>query len=520
MNEKVCIYLRKSRADREAEARGEGETLARHEHILLELAKKNAYHIGAIYKEVVSGETISDRPVMQQLLREVESGMWDGVLVVEVERLARGDTIDQGVVSRAFQYSDTKIITPTKVYDPNNEFDEEYFEFGLFMSRREYKTIKRRLNAGRVSSVKEGKYCGNHPPYGYERIKLEHDKGFSLRPIPEEAEIIKLIFNWYVYGIGGERLGMFKIVKKLNDMNIPTKNGKSWSLSTIAAILSNPVYAGKLRWNSRKVVKRIENGAVVRSRPMAQEYLLSDGLHEPIISSELFEKTQILKKENPPRPISSLNTAKNPLSGLVYCKKCGKTMVRKPHPNNHMKDSLMCPNISCKNISSRLIPVEKAVVAGIADMVQNYKLNDALQNTPELDALTAKEKIISCKQAELEKLNSQKVRQYELLEQGIYTSEIFLERSAATSKQIEECIQSISKIKKGLEHDLKILEQKNTYIPKCENLLSHYWDWDIKTRNDILKDLVKKIEYNKDTKNTYGHSDDINFTLDIYPKLQ
>ena len=139
--ERDCIYLRKSRADREAEARGEEETLARHERILLDLAKRRGCHIGAIYREVVSGETISARPVMQRLLQEVESGMWDGVLVVEVERLARGDSIDQGVVARAFQYSDTKIITPTKTYDPNNEFDEEYFEFGLFMSRREYKTI-------------------------------------------------------------------------------------------------------------------------------------------------------------------------------------------------------------------------------------------------------------------------------------------------------------------------------------------------------------------------------------------
>ena len=111
----VCIYLRKSRADREAEARGEGETLARHERILLDLAKKRGYNVGTIYKEIVSGETISARPVMQQLLREVESGIWDGVLVVEVERLARGDTIDQGVVARSFQYSNTLIITPLKL---------------------------------------------------------------------------------------------------------------------------------------------------------------------------------------------------------------------------------------------------------------------------------------------------------------------------------------------------------------------------------------------------------------------
>ena len=203
--ERDCIYLRKSRADREAEARGEEETLARHERILLDLAKRRSCHIGAIYREVVSGETISARPVMQRLLQEVESGMWDGVLVVEVERLARGDSIDQGVVARAFQYSDTKIITPTKTYDPNNEFDEEYFEFGLFMSRREYKTIKRRLNAGRVSSVQEGKYCGNKPPYGYRRVKLEHTKGYSLEPIPEQAEIVKLIYNWYTYGIGDRK---------------------------------------------------------------------------------------------------------------------------------------------------------------------------------------------------------------------------------------------------------------------------------------------------------------------------
>ena len=131
------MYLRKSRADAEAEARGEGETLARHEKALLELAKRLHLNVTEIYREVVSGETIAARPVMQQLLNEVEQGAWEGVLVMEVERLARGDTIDQGIVAQTFKFSDTKIVTPLKVYDPANEFDEEYFEFGLFMSRRE-----------------------------------------------------------------------------------------------------------------------------------------------------------------------------------------------------------------------------------------------------------------------------------------------------------------------------------------------------------------------------------------------
>ena len=141
--EEYLIYLRKSRSDASLEAMGV-DVLERHEQILLDLAKRMNLSIGGIYREVVSGESISARPEMQKLLSEVESGRWEGVLVMEVERLARGDTVDQGIVQRAFQYSGTKIITPTKTYNPNNEFDEEYFEFGLFMSRREYKTIRRR----------------------------------------------------------------------------------------------------------------------------------------------------------------------------------------------------------------------------------------------------------------------------------------------------------------------------------------------------------------------------------------
>ncbi len=139
------LYLRKSRADLEAEERGEGETLARHKKMLIELARKCGFSIGKIYCEIVSGESIESRPVVQKLLRDVEAGRWKGVLVVEVERLARGDTMDQGRVAKSFKFSNTKIITPIKIYNPNNEFDEEYFEFGLFMSRREYKTINRRL---------------------------------------------------------------------------------------------------------------------------------------------------------------------------------------------------------------------------------------------------------------------------------------------------------------------------------------------------------------------------------------
>ena len=196
MPTQYCIYLRKSRQDLEAEARGEGDTLARHRRTLTELAEARSLPVGAIYEEVVSGDTIAARPQMQRLLQEVEAGQWRGVIVMEIERLARGDSIDQGIVARAFKYSETRIITPFKTFDPNNEYDEEYFEFGLFMSRREYKTIRRRLNAGVQAARREGKYTAGQPPFGYRKIKQRRKRRLArARPAnrSDRAKCISLV---------------------------------------------------------------------------------------------------------------------------------------------------------------------------------------------------------------------------------------------------------------------------------------------------------------------------------------
>ena len=255
-----AIYLRKSRVDLEAEAHGEGDTLARHRKTLLALAAAQQLNVTHIYEEVVSGDTIAARPQMQQLLADVDEGLWEGVLVMEVERLARGDTIDQGIVAQAFKVTDTKIITPLKSYDPNNEFDEEYFEFGLFMARREYKVINRRLQRGRLASVKEGKWVGNTPPYGYRRVKLAQDKGFWLEPDPETAPVVRNIFHWYVEGRSDgtviHPMGLQAICTKLNQSGIPSPSRQTWTASTVRDLLRKP---GLLRPHPLGLAEAAEN---------------------------------------------------------------------------------------------------------------------------------------------------------------------------------------------------------------------------------------------------------------------
>lgn len=294
-----CMYLRKSRADLAAEARGEGETLAKHEHLLSDTARRLNLPIGAVYRELLSGESIRNRPVMRRLLSEVEAGMWKGVLVVEIERLARGDTQDQGIVAKTFKYSRTLIITPAKVYDPNDEFDEEYFEFGLFMSRREYKTINRRMRRGVIQAVRDGYWPYNRAPYGYNVIQLPDRSGFTLSVNPMEASIYRKLILAAAYGIESpesshrkRRLGDTSNALYLNDQKFPTRSGKPWTASSVYAIRTNPVQTGKVVYGRRSQIKSIKNGEIVRSRPRNNTPEIHPGLHTPLIDQATWDAAQ------------------------------------------------------------------------------------------------------------------------------------------------------------------------------------------------------------------------------------
>lgn len=522
-----CLYLRKSRADIEAEAHGEGETLARHERALMEYAKKHKLNVTKPYKEVVSGETIAARPVMQQLLSDVEKGLWAGVLVMEVERLARGDTIDQGLVAQTFKYSNTKIITPMKVYDPGNEFDEEYFEFGLFMSRREYKTINRRLQAGRIASVKEGKWVANTSPYGYKRKKLEKEKGYTLEVVPDEAAVVKMIFELYTIGEEQQdgsikRLGSTLISNKLNSMKIRAAKGGIWKPQRILELLRNPAYAGKIKWNSRPAVKRMQDGIIKIERPRADldDWILIDGMHEAIILEELFNKTQEYLKTNKPHPAPSMMAIKNPLSGIVVCGFCGANMTRRPFPNK-APDSLLCPTSGCKNISSYLDVVENKLLESLQAWLNDYKLKldiDNKQNVSNTESEITKQNI-KVLENEIENLNKQLNNIHDLLEQGVYTVEVFMSRSKLLNDKLAESKNSLEILRKSIEKDKVIQKNIIEFIPKMQHILEVYSNLDDpEAKNELLKEVISKAIYTK-TKKVHKTKKYDNFNLIIYPKV-
>lgn len=521
------IYLRKSRADIEAEARGEGETLARHEKALLELARRQKLNVTQIYREIVSGETIAARPVMQQVLSEVEQGRWAGVLVMEVERLARGDTMDQGLVAQTFKYSGTKIITPMKTYDPDNEFDEEYFEFGLFMSRREYKTINRRLQRGRVASVKEGKYVANQPPYGYLRKKLEREKGFTLEPHPEQADVVRMIFELYTLGEKQpdgthKRLGVSLIVRRLNALKIPPQRGAEWVPASVRDILINPVYIGKVRWNWRPGVKKMVDGQIVIERPRSsiEECVIVDGLHEAIVDPDVFAAAQEFISRNPPRPVGERNVVKNPLAGLVICGKCGRRMVRRPYGPKNKEDTLMCAATSCNNVSCALHFVEERILEALREWLNDYKLQWELGVAPRKNSLVQlKQKALKKLEKELAELEKQRSNIHDLLERGVYDTDTFLDRMREVGERVKQAEEDRVAVEADLQLEEAREESRREIIPKVERLLDVYAELPSpKAKNDLLKEVLEKVVYVKEN-NGRWHSPPDDFEITLYPKL-
>ena len=501
--DKICIYLRKSRADEEMEKTlGEGETLSKHRKALLKFAKEKNLNIVEIKEEIVSGESLFFRPKMLELLKEVENNKYDGVLVMDMQRLGRGDMKDQGVILETFKNSKTKILTPQKTYDLNNDFDEEYTEFEAFMSRKELKMINRRMQGGRIRSIEDGNYIATNPPFGYDIEIIKKNR--ILKVNEEEAEIVKLIFNMYINGNGAKKISL-----KLNSLGYRTKIGNEFCNSSIIFILKNPTYIGKITWKKKDIRKSRTPGKIKDTKTRDKsEWIIADGKHKAIIDMDTWNKAQKILNNRYHIPYHLTNAPVNPFAGLITCEICGRKMTMRELRG---VKRLMCTN-NCGNRSSRFDYVEKATIDALEDYLKKYRFKIKTESKKDNNN-EIYEKQLNILTKELSTLNNQKLKLFDLLERGIYSEELFLERSKNIDTRMKTLKDNIDKIKKELSKK-SIIKKKNEII-EFENAISAYKQTDdVRIKNELLKSILYKIEYKKNKKQR-----DDNFEIKIYPKL-
>lgn len=481
---KVALYLRKSR---EEESESREATLARHERMLRDYCAQNHLTIIEVYKEVVSGENLDARPEARKMLDAVADKEYEGIVVVELERLSRGNQIDQVEILEIFKKSGTKIYTLSKTYDlaSDNEFDEEFFEFGLFMSRREYKIIKRRLIRGKKQAQKEGYYIGSSLPFGFGKVR--GDRGYILVP-NEETPIVQMMFNKFVY----DNLSLANLRDFLNNNGIRPHRINHWSSETVKRVLRNKCYIGYINYNSR-------------SRRTQQCY---KGKHEAIIDEETFYKAQE-KLSLTSHKLKKSSKLVNPLASLVKCSCCGATMQK-------VNEFCRCSVVNCSQMLSYFDVVEKKVIEELKEELKNF--NYFIDNYgEEIEKQNkARENEVSLLQKEIDKKKGMFDRACEMLELGVYTKEKYLERVNILESDISALQAQITALQESYNNEE---ERARKAIPILEKCLDAYWGLNAQEKNDLLKSFIDHIEYKKTVKNTRWDKTLDDLELKIYLKI-
>lgn len=396
-----ALYLRKSRADIEREKFGELETLAIHERDLLALARRDGYAIDKpYYKELVSGEHIADRLEFQKLMQKVEAGVYRGILVHEVSRLGRGEAMEYGYVLFTLRRTGTLVVTLTRVYDPRNADDFRALQMEMFLSNMELGNIRWRLTNGSRARAEMGCFVKSRAAYGYDRVRIN---GLWTLKANDDAPTVRMIFE---RAAAGDPLGT--IAREMNEAGMRTASGGFWSAGRLGTIISNPVYMGKIRYNYyRNELIPTDGFNYTRKQFINEEYILVDGLHEGIVSEELWHAAN--NRNNGSGRVKHDYELKNPLAGLLVCKKCGRAMIRFI---NHVKSSgnkiehyRHAPFCGCKAQGARL----DVVMGLLCEALENIACDlEARETVGEADVreeeLAAIEKQLAREERTLDKL--------------------------------------------------------------------------------------------------------------------
>lgn len=289
---------------------------------------------------VDNGETGTnfERPAFSDMMEAVKRGAIQCIVVKDLSRFGRNYLETGNYLEKIFPYLGIRFISVNDHFDSlhGGKNDTLLVPLKSILHDTYAKDISRKVSSAIDIKKKSGKFMGKIPPYGY--VRDEQDR-YKLCVHTKRAEIIRMIFQWCVEGMGS-----VSIAHRLNDMEVPTQlqlryaeghqDGKEHSLwrgSTVADILKNPCYIGCMveRKGSNLLCKGREKIVIPES-----EWNLIENTHEPIIDKETFEKVQRLvsesrrKRKQEVADKSYRQRTENILSGMVQCGICGSGVHR------------------------------------------------------------------------------------------------------------------------------------------------------------------------------------------------
>ena len=353
----------------------------------------NEYEIAGEYEDAgKSGKSIEGRVSFNQMMEDIKSGK-DGVSYVLVFKLSRfgRNAADVLATLQVMQDFGVNLICVEDGIDSSKDAGKLMISVLSAVAEIERENIRVQTMEGRMQKDREGKWNGGFAPYGYSLIdgKLEVNE--------EEAVAIRMIFDQYVNTDLGAN-GIAKYLENHGIHKIARQNGKNplFDAALIRRIIQNPVYSGKISYGRRRTEK--VHGTRNEYRQVKKDdYLLVDGLHEALVSEEVWEQAQV-KVAAQAKKYEKVNRDKREkihlLSGILKCPVCGAGMygnksIKKRKDGSNYKDFYyygckhrnMTRGHKCdykKQVHEEMLDASVAEV--ISKLVSNPKFSDLIRN--------------------------------------------------------------------------------------------------------------------------------------------
>ena len=469
------IYVRVSTEEQAQE----GYSIRAQEEKLRAYARLKEWAVYKIYiDEGISGKNITDRPAINEMIADIKKGEVQNVLVFKLDRLTRS-VADLISLIELFNEYDCAFNSLTESIDTHSATGRMFIKILGIFAEFERENIAERTRLGFERKVKEGYAIGaGNASYGYDK-----KKGEKIQTINEqEAIIVREIFDMFL----NKHMSFFKIAGNLNTRNIPTKINSAWYPRTIKHVLTNCNYKGYVRYAMYDEKK----------------YFEVKGHHEPIISEELYNKTQELIKKISVKVFKKHPKVENFFAGVAVCALCGTKMnargdYKKNEHGYSLPASYRCRNRGVKKCTAsdaKQTKIEKAFIEYINNEIDDFDTLDEVQMAVKQEVKEQNIELSKDLKKQYDKLVRREKELVNSYIQGSVDLEDYKLLKAGINKEKETISEMIESAEERIDEDI-IIKRENIIKSIKEN-----WEQlNNAEKRQFVINFIKKIEVVNET---------------------
>jgi len=453
--------------------------------------------IEVYYDEGITGTSTKKRDGFNRMIADCEAGKINLVLTKEVSRFAR-NTVDTLTYTRKLTDLHIRVIFMNDGIDTNDKDGELRLSIMASIAQEESRKMSERIKWGMKRRMEKGDVLGCGRIYGYKVINGK------LIVVPEEAEVVKDIFNMYLY----KGMGSDSIAHELEARGIPTLKNRVWSAQHVLKILKNDKYVGDLtQWKVYKPNVLAEKTLINRGDNPDAPLITVKNHHEPIVSRELWDGVQ---EERIKRGWLSVEGKKHShsfwLSGKLSCGKCGYSFVMGRNTDGRFSN-MRCRNrclygkvkhtatngelLGCDNHTVDERIVEKAMDTIVSQISELRTLLEQ-EMLLEIQRLEKRKKDFdpSPIKAEIESYETKKRKAIDLMLDELISKDDLKKQTTFYDSEIVRLTEEIVKMQNAAENQrnqLSEIEKAIEYIGKLSNTNSN------SDNKELYRSMINKI---------------------------